>query len=88
MQITVTVRKTTTVVKGVKRVTRKIVDIGGSFPYHTDRSLFIMQQALPLLRQQALQARARTSTSISGATYTSEAFVQSLQAALVKANKV
>src|SRR4249920_3403294 len=53
--ITVKVRKTTTVsAKGVKKVTRKIVDIGGSFSYHTDRSLYIMQQSLPQLREQAL----------------------------------
>ena len=39
VQITVTVRKTTTVANGVKKVTRKVVDIGGTFSYHTDRSL-------------------------------------------------
>jgi uncharacterized protein with FMN-binding domain len=89
VQINVTVRKTTIVVKGVRKVTRRIVDIGGTFSYHTDRSLYIMQQALPLLRQQALQSMSSSSVDmISGATYTSEAFVQSLQEALVKANKV
>ena len=56
VQINVTVRKTTTIVKGVKKVTRKITDIGGTFSYHTDRSLYIMQQSLPQLRQQALQS--------------------------------
>ena len=88
VQVTLTVRKTTTVVKGVKKVTRKWVDVGGSFTYHTDRSLYIMQQALPLLRQQALQSHSANVDMISGATYTSEAFVQSMQEALVKANKV
>lgn len=89
VQVTVTVRKTTTVsAKGVKKVTRKIVDIGGTFSYHTDRSLYIMQQALPQLRTQALQALSANVDTISGATYTSEAFAQSLQEALVKANKV
>jgi uncharacterized protein with FMN-binding domain len=86
--ITVTVRKTTTVVNGVKHVTRKWVDIGGSFTYHTDRSLYIMQQALPMLRQSALQSHSANVDIISGATYTSEAFLQSLPAALVKANQV
>ena len=76
-----TVRKTTVVVNGNKRVTRKVVDIGGSFSYHTDRSLYIMQQALPLLRQSALQAQSANVDMVSGATYTSEAFVESLQAA-------
>ena len=59
-----------------------------SFSYHTDRSLYIMQQALPLLRQSALQSLSANVDIISGATYTSEAFVHSLQGALVKANKV
>ena len=59
VQINVTVRKTTTVVNGVKKVTRKVTDIGGTFTYHTDRSLYIMQQALPQLRQQALQSMQR-----------------------------
>lgn len=84
----VTMRKTTVVVKGVRKVTRKIVNIGGSFSYHTDRSLYIMQQALPQLRQAALQSQSANVDLVSGATYTSEAFVQSLQEALVKANKV
>jgi uncharacterized protein with FMN-binding domain len=87
VHVTVTMRKTTAVVKGLKKVTRRIVDIGGSFSYHTDRSLYIMQQALPLLRQAALQSQKANVDMISGATYTSEAFIQSLQAALVKANK-
>ena len=88
VQINVTVRKTTVVVKSVKKVTRKVTGIGGTFSYHTDRSLYIMQQALPLLRQSALKSMSANVDTISGATYTSEAFVHSLQEALVKANKV
>jgi uncharacterized protein with FMN-binding domain len=88
VQISVTMRKTTTIVNGVKKVTRKLVDIGGSFTYHTDRSLYIMQQALPQLRLAALQKKSANVDLISGATYTSQAFAQSLQEALVKANKV
>jgi uncharacterized protein with FMN-binding domain len=88
VETNVTVRRTAIVVKGVKKVTRKIVNIGGSFTYHTDRSLYIMQQALPQLRQEALQAQSANVDMISGATYTSEAFVQSLQQAILKANKV
>lgn len=86
--VTLTVRKTTVVVNAVKKVTRRWIDIGGTFTYHTDRSLYIMQQALPQLRQQALQSHSASVDMISGATYTSEAFVQSMQEALVKANKV
>jgi uncharacterized protein with FMN-binding domain len=89
VQINVTVRKTTTVVKGHKKVTRKVTDIGGTFTYHTDRSLYIMQQSLPQLRQQALQSMSAANVSIvSGATYTSQAFIGSLQEALTKARKV
>jgi hypothetical protein len=67
--VTVTVRKTTTTTNGVKKVMRKVVDIGGTFTYHTDRSLYIMQQALPTLRQQALQSLDASQVSIvSGAT--------------------
>ena len=88
VQTSVTMRKTTIVVNGVKKVTRKLVDIGGSFSYHTDRSLYIMQQALPQLRLEALQAKSAHVDLISGATFTSQAFVESLQSALLKANKV
>jgi uncharacterized protein with FMN-binding domain len=88
VQMNVTMRKTTVLVHGVRRVTRKLVDIGGSFTYHTDRSLYIMQQALPQLRLAALQSKSANVDLISGATYTSEAFVQSLHEALVKANKI
>lgn len=86
--VTVTVKKTTVITNGVKKVTRKWTDIGGSFSYHTDRSLYIMQQALPQLRTQALQSHSANVDTISGATYTSDAFTQSLREALAKATKV
>jgi uncharacterized protein with FMN-binding domain len=88
VQMSVTVRKTTVVTNGVKKVTRKWTDIGGTFTYHTDRSLYIMQQALPQLRTQALQSHSAKVDTISGATYTSDAFTQSLQEALAKVSKV
>jgi uncharacterized protein with FMN-binding domain len=86
--VTVKVRKTTVVANGTKKVTRRWFDIGGTFTYHTDRSLYIMQETLPQLRQQALASHSASVDMISGATYTCEAFQQSLQAALVKANRV
>ena len=86
--VNVTVKKTTVITNGVKKVTRKWTDIGGSFTYHTDRSLYIMQQALPQLRTQALQSHSANVDTISGATYTSDAFTQSLKEALAKAAKV
>jgi uncharacterized protein with FMN-binding domain len=57
------------------------------YPNHTDRSIFINQQALPHLKQEVLQAQSANVQLISGATDTSYAFVQSLQAAILQAKK-
>ena len=76
------VLRTTTV--GGKKVIRKYVDLGGSYTYHTDRSQFIMSQSLPMLRQEFLSAQSLNIQMISGATFTSQAFLQSLQSALLK----
>src|ERR1019366_6829141 len=84
VQIIITLRKTT--VPGSHKVTRKYPDLGGSYTYHTSRSQFIMSQALPLLRQEFLTAQSANVQMISGATHTSQAFVQSLQNALLKAH--
>ena len=88
VQVSVTVKKTTVITNGVKKVTRKWTDIGGTFTYHTDRSLYIMQQSLPQLRTQALQSHSASVDTISGATYSSDAFTHSLQEALAKVNTV
>ena len=45
-------------------------------------------RCLPRLRLAARQSKSANVDIISGATYTSEGFLQSLQEALVKANKV
>jgi hypothetical protein len=82
--VTVTVTLRTTTVAGSKKVTRRYVDLGGSYTYHTDRSQYIMSQSLPQLRQEFLKAQSPNVQTISGATYTSEAFAQSLQSALAK----
>jgi hypothetical protein len=66
--------------------TRRFTDLGGGYTYHTSRSHFIMSQALPILRQEFLAAQSAKIHLVSGATYTSEAFVQSLQSALLKAH--
>jgi uncharacterized protein with FMN-binding domain len=65
---------------------RKFSDLGGGYTYHTSRSQFIMSQALPILRQEFLAAQSARIHLVSGATYTSQAFVQSLQSALLKAH--
>ena len=54
------------------------------YPNHTDRSVFISDNALPMLVQEALKAQSTHIYIISGATYTSDAFATSLQAAIIK----
>ena len=59
------------------------------YPNHTDRSVYINQQALPYLVQEELAAQFKGNVQlISGATDTSSAFEQSLQVALLAAKKV
>ncbi len=86
VQLTLVVKKTTS----GKKVTRNITAVRvPTYPNHTNRSIYINQQALPLLEQEVLQAQLSTNIDmISGATDTSYAFVQSLQAAILKAKKV
>ncbi len=71
-------------------MTRKITNVGVPvYPNHTDRSVFINQQALPYLAQEVLQAQFNPNIDmIGGATATSFAFEQSLQAAILQAKKV
>jgi uncharacterized protein with FMN-binding domain len=54
------------------------------YPDHTDRSVYISQQALPLLIEETLKAQSAKIYLISNATYTSDAFGQSLQAAILQ----
>jgi uncharacterized protein with FMN-binding domain len=51
-------------------------------PSDRPRSAEISRQAAPLLRQESLQAQSGKIDILSGATYTSEAWAQSLSAAL------
>jgi uncharacterized protein with FMN-binding domain len=90
VKITLVVRKTTTVVGTKKTVKRKIIGVKvPEYPNHTDRSVFINQQALPYLEQEVLQAQMNPNIQlVSGATDTSYGFIQSLQAAILKAKKV
>ena len=87
LQVTITVRKTTTVTAGRRKVTRKITAVSvPTYPNHTDRSVYISSQALPILKSEALQAHMSVNINlVSGATYTSDAFAQSLQSAILKA---
>jgi hypothetical protein len=57
------------------------------WPQHTVRSVFINERALPLLEQQVLEVQSGNIEVISGATDVTNAFKQSLQAALLTATK-
>jgi uncharacterized protein with FMN-binding domain len=54
-------------------------------PSDRARSAYISEQAGPYLQQEALQAQSAQIDVVSGATYTSESYAQSLQSALDKA---
>jgi hypothetical protein len=81
---TVTVNVTLRTTGSGTAATRTFTDLGGGYTFHTARSQFIMSQSLPILRQEFLAAQSARIQMVSGATYTSEAFIQSLQSALVK----
>jgi uncharacterized protein with FMN-binding domain len=55
------------------------------YPADNPRSSSINQGTLPTLVSETLQAQSASINSVSGATYTSQGFVQSLQSALVQA---
>ncbi len=55
------------------------------YPNTHSTSVFINQQAMPYLQQEAVQSQSYNVQIISGATFTSQAFIQSLQSALNKA---
>ena len=61
----------------------KITDVKAlQYPVDRPRSQFINSQAVPLLRSEVLEAQSANINLISGATFTSEAFATSLQAAI------
>jgi uncharacterized protein with FMN-binding domain len=65
---------------------RRIVSIANvALPFDRSRSQEISQVAGPLLRQEALQAQSASIDIVSGATYTSNGYAQSLQSALDRA---
>jgi uncharacterized protein with FMN-binding domain len=90
VEVTIVVKKTTTTVGTKKTVARKITKVTVPvYPNHTDRSVYINQQALPVLVQETLHAKMNPNIQlVSGATDTSDAFVQSLQSAILLAKKV
>jgi uncharacterized protein with FMN-binding domain len=91
VEVVLTVKKTTTTVGTHKTVARAIKNVTVPvYPNHTDRSVFINQQAIPLLTNEVLTMTKFNPNIelVGGATATSYAFAQSLQAALIQAKKV
>ena len=65
----------------------KVTDVTAlELPFDRSRSAQISQYAEPILRSEALQAQTAQIDLVSGATYTSDAYTQSLQAALDQAH--
>ena len=66
-----------------------VTNLSATAPTERSRSAFINSQAIPMLRQEVLQAKTAANIekiyAISGATMTSDAFYQSLLAALHQA---
>lgn len=86
LYVTIKVRRTTTTANGKKKVARRIVAVSVPlYPNHTDRSVFINSQAIPLLRSATLQKQTANIGYVSGATDTSDSYETSLQAAILKA---
>lgn len=55
------------------------------YPNEHRTSVFINQQAMPMLTREAVQAQSANVNGVSGATFTSEGFVRSLASALASA---
>jgi len=74
LSVKVTVSKTT-----ITKVSIAAIDDGGN-----PRSVSIDQYAIPILQQEALRAQSANIQGVSGASYTSAGFAQSLQSALTQ----
>jgi uncharacterized protein with FMN-binding domain len=61
---------------------KKITNVSITAPEDNPRSAGINQQAVPLLQSETLQAQSANVNLVSGATFTSDAYIQSLQGAL------
>jgi len=88
LQLTIVVRKTTTISGTKKKVTRRLTAVSvPTYPNHTNRSVYINRTALPILKAEALRAQSANVNMVSGATDSSDAFAQSLQSAILKAKQ-
>jgi uncharacterized protein with FMN-binding domain len=57
------------------------------YPNSSGRSAYISENAIPILRSEALRAQSANIDLVSGATDLSEAFINSLQSAILKAKR-
>jgi uncharacterized protein with FMN-binding domain len=64
----------------------KITNVTITAPQDNPRSAYINSYAVPILVSETLQAQSANIDTVSGATYTSESYIASLQAALASAN--
>jgi uncharacterized protein with FMN-binding domain len=86
--IRIKVRKTVTTIGTTRKTALKILTIDYPlYPKATFRSVYINDQALPLLIEEALEAQSTKIETISGATNITDSFKQSLQAAILQAQK-
>jgi len=59
-----------------------------SYPKDRQTSVLINEQALPVLKTEAIAAQSASVNIVSGATFTSQAFIASLTAALNQASRI
>ncbi len=85
VQISLTYDKLTGSQGGKPTITLRLTACNATGPDHTARSSFITTQAIPTLCQETLTAQSANIRLVSGASDTSNGFIQSLQAALTQA---
>lgn len=66
---------------------KKIINVSASVNPDNPRSTFIESNALPILKQEVLQAQSVNIDTVSHATDTSDGYITSLQSAVKKAVK-
>jgi len=91
MEVQIKVLKTVVGSGTGAKVTIKLLSVAWPiFPNHTSKSIYINNQALPLLKQETLQLQADAGSkleNIAGATHTTVSWRASMQAALAQALK-
>ncbi len=86
LRVAVKLNVTSSTVAGKTTKSWKVTSISFPvYPSHTDRSAFISERSLPILKQEVLQMKGNSIQLVSGATDTSYAFVEALRGALAKA---